>query len=41
MYMHKGYLNIILYLFMTLQLLRMVDLRCFCREGADDVEKDC
>ena len=30
-----------LYLFMTLQLLRLVDLMCFCSKRADDVEKDC
>jgi hypothetical protein len=26
---------------MTLQLLRLVDLMCFCSKRADDVEKDC
>ena len=26
---------------MTLQLLRLVDLMCFCIKRADDVEKDC
>ena len=41
MHMHRGYWNIILYLFMTLQLLRLVDLMCFCSKRADDVEKDC
>jgi hypothetical protein len=40
-YMHRGYWNITLYLFMTVQLLRLVDLMCFCSKRADDVEKDC
>jgi hypothetical protein len=29
------------FLVMTLQLLRLVDLMCFCSKRADDVEKDC
>ena len=41
MYMHRGYYNIILYLFVTLQLLRLVDLMSFCSKRADNVEKDC
>jgi hypothetical protein len=39
--MHRGYWNIMLFLFMTLKLLRPVDLMCFCSKRADDVEKDC
>ena len=37
----QRYCNIILYLFMTLQLLRLIDLMCFGSKRADDVEKDC
>jgi hypothetical protein len=33
--------GIILYVFMTLQLLRLVDLMCFCSKRADNVDKDC
>ena len=41
LYVNRGYLDIILCLFMTLQLLRLVDLLYFCSKSEDDVEKDC